>query len=253
MGRIGCTTGEAATLAGAIAASKHLLLAGTATHLAVSDSLDREDIAFTEKQLDSFAAAVDSIKKAGIDPGIVHAANTGAVAFHGDSWFDMVRPGILLYGYSPLDGRGEEAMAVKPLMELQSAITFIKNVKKGLSISYGRTWTAGEDTVIGTIPLGYADGLSRQLSNNWQVAPGAKNQAAADPQDGETLRPLVGRICMDQCMVNLGPGSTVKRWDPVTIFGGLAPHAGVMADVLNTIPYEITCTINKRVTRVYID
>ena len=254
MGRIGCTSEEAVSLAVTIAKSKNLYLAGTATHLAVSDSPDKDDIVYTNNQTELFSAAVENIKKAGIDPGIVHAANTGGVTFHNHSWFDMVRPGILLYGYSPQDQEGKAALAVKPLMELQSAIVFIKNVKKGQSVSYGRTWTAEENTLIGTIPLGYGDGLSRLLSNNWQIALGAENRTVVNQNEGKLPgKPLflVGRICMDQCMVNLGRESTAQRWDPVTIFGGLAPHAGIMALKLNTIPYEITCNINKRVPRVY--
>jgi alanine racemase len=240
MGRIGCRPEQAPSLASRIAGSKNLILAGTATHLAVSDSTKAEDHAYTEQQLDSFLQAVDSIKKAGINPGIVHAANTGAVTFHNNAWFDMVRPGILLYGYAPLDGDGKASMAVKPLMELVSSLALIKQVRKGESVSYGRIWTAAEDSLIGTLPLGYADGLSRQLSNNWQVLTGG------------AYRPLVGRICMDQCMVDLGTESKARRWDTVTIFGGEAPHAGVMAFRLTTIPYEITCNINKRVPRVYL-
>ena len=245
MGRIGAAPSEAPALASRITRSKNLILAGTATHFAVSDSTEPEDIDYTNRQLDSFSKAVENIKKAGIDPGIIHAANTGAVTFYNLSWFNMVRPGILLYGYPPADPEGNPALAVKPLMELRSALTFIKEVKKGQSISYGRTWTAGEDTVIGTIPLGYGDGLSRLLSNNWHIAIGEKSQ-----ENGK-LYPLIGRICMDQCMVDLGKDSKTRRWEPVTIFGGKAPHAGVMASVLNTIPYEITCNINKRVPRVY--
>jgi alanine racemase len=158
----------------------------------------------------------------------------------------MVRPGILLYGYAPLNEEAKPALAVRPLMELGSALTFIKEIKKGQSVSYGRTWTAKDDTVIGTIPLGYGDGLFRMLGNNWKIALGssARNEVQ--------MRPLIGRICMDQCMVDLGKDSSVRRWDPVTIFGGNAPDAGVMAMSLNTIPYEITCNINKRVPRVYI-
>jgi alanine racemase len=222
----------------------------------VSDSVKSDDIAYTKNQLECFFVFFESIKTAGIVPGIVHAANTGGVAFHNDSWFDMVRPGILLYGYSPHDQEGKAAIAVKPLMELQSAITFIKKIKKGQSISYGRTWAAGEDTLVGTIPLGYGDGLSRLLSNNWQIALGIKNQGKEIDKENENrgeMRPLVGRICMDQCMVNLGADSTVRRWDPVTVFGGVAPDAGKMALTLNTIPYEITCNINKRVPRVFFE
>jgi alanine racemase len=249
MGRIGCRPEDASRLASRIAESKSLSLAGTATHLAVSDSLNTEDMAYTKKQLEIFRGAIDSISAMSINPGIIHAANTGTVTFHADGWFDMVRPGILLYGYAPNGQDGNQAMPVKPLMELTSCLSFIKAVKKGESISYGRTWTAGEDTLIGTIPLGYADGLSRQLSNNWQIH-------LAQEKNGETKsiareRPLVGRICMDQCMVDLGKDSPARRWDTVTIFGGAAPHAGIMASQLGTIPYEITCRIDKRVPRVY--
>ncbi|MDR1307689.1 MAG: alanine racemase [Treponema sp.] len=240
MGRIGCRPSLARSLASRIAKSGSLTLAGTATHLAVSDSLREEDRAFTERQLDSFRGALEDIRAGGIDPGIVHAANTGAVTFHNGAWFDMVRPGILLYGYAPPDAGGKPAMAVKPLMELVSRLVFIKDVRRGETVSYGRIWTAAEDTVIGTLPLGYGDGLSRQLGNTWQVLAGG------------VLRPLAGRICMDQCMVDLGRDRSFSRWDEVTIFGGEAPHAGIMASLLNTIPYEITCTINKRVPRVYI-
>jgi alanine racemase len=239
MGRAGCRPGEAARLAARIVSTGVLRLGGTATHLAVSDSLREEDRSFTEQQLDSFRRAVESIRSAGIDPGIVHAANTGAVTFHKDAWFDMVRPGILLYGYPPADAEGRPAMAVKPLMELVSRLVFIKDVYKGETVSYGRTWTAPEDTVIGTLPLGYGDGLPRRLGNNWRVLAGG------------IFRPLAGRICMDQCMVDLGRNSPWRRWDEVTVFGG-ETHAGIMASLLDTIPYEITCNISRRVPRVYI-
>jgi alanine racemase len=249
MGRIGCKPEDASRLASRIVESKSFTLAGTATHLAVSDSIKTEDIVYTKKQLEIFRNAVNSISARGINPGIIHSANTGAVTFHNDGWFDMVRPGILLYGYAPEGPDGNPAMAVKPLMELTSCLSYIKEVKKGESISYGRTWTAGKDTLIGTIPLGYADGLPRLLSNNWQIH--IMKKKSGKTETVENIRPLVGRICMDQCMVDLGKDSTARRWDTVTIFGGAAPHAGIMASRLGTIPYEITCQINKRVPRIY--
>jgi alanine racemase len=242
MGRIGCRPEEAGKLAAHIA-DQGLFLAGTATHLAVSDSTTEDDRAFTALQLERFRAALDGIKALGIDPGIVHAANTGAVTFHKDAWFDMVRPGILLYGYAPPDGEGKPSMPVKPLMELESRIVFIKKVKKGESISYGRIWTAPGDTFVGTIPAGYADGIPRLLSGNWNVY-------VDSPEQG-SLRPLVGRVCMDQCMIDLGPSPAASRWDRVLVFGGPAPDAGVLASRTGTIPYEICCNINKRVPRVY--
>jgi alanine racemase len=248
MGRMGCRPEEAAALAARIASHKSLVLAGTATHLAVSDSLMAEDITYTTIQLARFRDAVASIRAAGINPGIVHAANSGAVAFRQDALFDMVRPGIVLYGYAPA-ASGEAAfpaLPVEPVMELVTNIVFIKDVKKGESVSYGRIWTAPEDTVVAAIPAGYADGLPRLLSGNWDLYIRGKPY------------PLVGRICMDQCMADLGPQTDIprrhqypSRWEQAVIFGGAAPGADLMASRINTIPYEITCNINKRVPRIY--
>jgi alanine racemase len=126
-------------------------------------------------------------------------------------------------------------------MELVSNIVFIREVKKGESVSYGRTWTADRDTAIGIIPVGYADGFPRSLGGRAHVV--VRGEA----------RPIVGRICMDQCMVDLGPGSRVKRWEEVSVFGGPSPGLGadVLAERTGTISYEITCNINKRVDRIY--
>jgi alanine racemase len=235
MGRIGCRPEEAAELGRYIQSLKSLEYAGTATHLAVSDSAAGEDLRYTREQLARFREAVESLKQAGVDPGVVHAANTGGVVFHEESWFDMVRPGILLYGYAP-EG---SALQTEPVMELVSRITFIKRIKKGESVSYGRTWTAPEDRIIATIPLGYGDGFPRALGGNHRV------YIRGRPY------PLAGRICMDQCMIDLGAGTDIGRWEEVTVFGGAAPGAGCVAKQLGTIPYEITCNIKKRVPRVY--
>jgi alanine racemase len=236
MGRVGCPPEEAADLAAYIAGCTSLEYAGTATHLAVSDSAAPEDIRYTQEQLARFRAAVEAVKRAGIDPGIVHAANTGAVAFHEDAWFDMVRPGILLYGYPP---GGNFTPAIEPVMELKTNIVFIKSVKKGETLSYGRTWTAPRDTVIATLPVGYGDGLPRSLSGRHSV------------RIRGALYPLAGRICMDQCMADLGPETDIRRWEEVTVFGAGGPDAADIAAKLGTIPYEIICGINKRVPRVY--
>ena len=236
MGRLGCRPGVAADLAARIASHRWLLLGGVATHLSVSDSPDPGDLAYTKGQLRGFQEAVASIKKAGIEPGLVHAANSGALVFHGDSYLDMIRPGIFLYGYSP----SNTVLPAEPLMELRSAVVSVKKARKGETISYGRTWAAPEDTFIGVIPVGYADGFPRGLSNNHSVRIRGK------------AYPLAGRICMDQCMVNLGSDTEVQRWDEATIFGPGFTNAADIAGKLNTIPYEITCNINKRVPRVYV-
>jgi alanine racemase len=242
MRRIGCTAEETLALARHITVCPHLELAGIATHFAVSDSADAGDIAYTQRQIAIFKEAVDAVKTAGIDPGIVHAANSGAVILHPDSWFDMVRPGILLYGYKAVEETKDfpfEPIKAQPVMELRTDVVLIKKVKKGESVSYGRTWTASKDTTIAVLSVGYGDGFPRFLSNKWQAVIGGKSY------------PLAGRICMDQCCVDLGSQSDVRRWDEAVIFGGPAPDATELAAAIGTIPYEITCNINKRVPRIY--
>ena len=260
MRRIGCKADESLTLARKIASCQGLELTGIATHLAVSDSTDERDIEYTKKQLEIFKNAVDAIKAAGINPGIIHAANSGAIILHPDSWLDMVRPGIMLYGYKTAEESGapEEhyvslkklrPLNVKPVMELRSVVTLIKKVKKGEPVSYGGTWKAEEDTFIAILPAGYADGFTRLASNNWSVL-----------INGEYY-PIAGRICMDQCCVNLGPRPKVKRWDEAVIFGmngadsadnaKLKHDAAALAEITGTIPNEITCNISRRVPREY--
>ncbi|GHV71898.1 alanine racemase [Spirochaetia bacterium] len=237
MGRLGCLPPEAAELAALIASSKGLRHAGTATHLARSDSSGGADVEATQKQIALFKEAVESIRAAGFDPGMIHAANSGGAALHDDSLFDLVRPGILLYGYGPA-----LPMAVEPVMELVSRVMLIKKVKKGGAVSYGGIWTAPEDSFIGVLPLGYADGLPRLLSGtDYPVFIRGRPY------------PLVGRICMDQCMVCLGPDPEVRRWDEAVIFGAApARTARDLAEMSGTIPYEITCGISKRVPRIYL-
>jgi len=250
MGRIGCPAKEAPDLASQIAKFQWLKLAGTATHLAVSDSTNEQDIDYTNKQIACFKKAVKAIRAAGIDPGLVHAANSGAVILHPDAWFDMVRPGILLYGYksvveneAPMDQLKKlsrfKSLTVEPVMELRSTVVLIKKIKKGESVSYGRTWTAESDTLIAVLSVGYADGFPRLASNKWQVL------------IGNQLYPLVGRISMDQCCVNLGNKTKINRWDEAVIFGSSGNDAATLAKITGTIPYEITCNINKRVPRIY--
>ena len=232
MGRLGCTPAQAVELARKISSSNGLEYAGTLTHFACADSSVQSDIEYTERQIACFDKVVKEIQAAGIDTGIVHAANSGAVILHPKARYNMIRPGILLYGYN--------FSGVKPVMELRANIVHLKQVKKGDHISYGRTWTAEKDTTIGVLQIGYADGLPRLAGNKWQV------------YIKGNLYPIAGRICMDQCMVDLGSISRVCRWDEAVIFGGPAPDAGELASLTGTIPYEITCNINKRVTREYL-
>jgi alanine racemase len=262
MGRIGCSANEALSLAQYIVKCPALKLTGTATHLAVSDSANRPDIDYTKKQLTRFKKTITAIKAAGIDPGIIHAANSGGIILHPDSWFDMVRPGIILYGYktvqeyeAPLEHikklAKNKAIIVEPVMELRSTVAMIKKIKKGESVSYGKTWTAAKNTYIANLPVGYADGLPRLASNKWHII------------IDNAVYPLIGRICMDQCCADIGPEPKIQRWDEAVIFGmdyipedetlPIIKHsAAELASATGTIPYEITCNINKRVPRIYI-
>jgi alanine racemase len=239
MGRIGCRPEDAAGLAAFILSKGTLALGGMATHLAVSDSLEPGDIAYTREQLARFREAADSVRAAGMETGILHAANSGALCFHEDAFFDMLRPGIFLYGYSPAAGISG-GLSAAPVMELRTAVVFIKKLRRGEAVSYGRTWTAPQDTFIATLPAGYADGIPRLLSGRHRVYIRGKPY------------PLAGRVCMDQCMVDLGPETDIRRWDEAVIFGPGAETAADIAAKISTIPYEITCNINKRVPRVYV-
>jgi alanine racemase len=234
MGRLGCRLEEAVALAGKIASCDRLSLDGLATHLAVSDSLKPEDLAYTKEQLRRFREAVSSIKEAGIQPGLVHAANSGGLVFHEDSYLDMIRPGIFLYGYSP-----DPDFPAEPVMEMRSYVILVKKIKKGESVSYGRTWQAPEDTNIGILPLGYAAGFPRALSGRHSVRIRGR------------YYPLVGRICMEHCLVDLGPETDVRRWDEAVIFGPGFINAAEMAEKLGTISYEITCNISKDLPREF--
>jgi len=239
MGRLGCAPEDALAIARHIADCAGLELAGTVTHFAVSDSSDEKDISYTRAQIACFKEAVGAVRDAGFNTGIVHAANSGAVIQYPEAWFDMIKPGILLYGYKTTEDSKAPPITVRPVMELRSVVSLIKRVKKGETVSYGRSWTAARDTFIAILPVGYGDGFPRLASSKWQVV-----------IDGKTY-PLAGTICMDQCCVDLGDEPEASRWDEAVIFGGPAPDAAVLARAVGTIPYEITCSISKRVPRVY--
>lgn len=245
MRRIGCEPTEAKNLAKQIAKSEHLKLCGIATHFSVADSTACDDIDFTKKQIAAFSKAVNEIRSAGIDTGLIHAANSGALIQYPETYFDMVRPGILVYGYPPSQDL-KDRLQLKPVMSLITQVVLIKKLNAGSSVSYGCKWHAEKDSYIATLPIGYADGLNRNLSGNESL----------QVRIGEKFYPIVGRICMDQCMINLGENTEVQRWDEVEIFGPQDEHpnntADTLATIANTISYEILSNINKRVPRVYL-
>jgi alanine racemase len=160
---------------------------------------------------------------------------------HPSGWLDMVRPGIMIYGYYPGENT-PQTIPLKPGLSFLTRVSFLKKVSAGTSIGYGRTWTAQQDTWIATIPAGYADGFNRLFSNRGRALIKGKSY------------PIVGRVCMDQSMLNLGPATDVQVGDEVVLLGksGDAEISGYeWAEKLNTITYEVTCQINARVPRVY--
>lgn len=243
MGRIGINAQDSLKLYKKLIENQAFNLQGIMTHLPVSDSSSTE---YTKAQLRLFKNLTDEMLS--LDHHhysslpIVHAANSAGILAHSESWFDMVRPGIAAYGTYP-SKEVEKSVELKEVMTFKSRVSFVKKVKKGTGISYGHIWKAPEDTYIATIPVGYADGYNRLLSNQGNVV------------INNRIYPIAGRVCMDQFMVNLGNNSDVARGDHVILFGydkDVSISQQQMADQLNTITYEITCRVDKRVPRVYV-
>ena len=239
MRRIGCPPSLAAKFAQLAEEAPYCHLQGVFTHFAVSENPEEDD--FTNRQLSQFLEAVDEIEDTlgrGIE--LKHAANSGAVERHPSSWLDMVRPGILSYGYpqSPLP-----TLRVDPVLSLISHVSFVKTVHAGETVSYGRTWVAPWDTRVATVSIGYGDGYTRLLSNKAEVLIQGRRY------------PQIGTICMDQIMVDLGPDSAIGVGEQVTLIGRDSSEsigAGDLAALAGTISYEILCGVAERVSRVYI-
>jgi alanine racemase len=239
MGRIGCRPEEVMGLAEEITRSDPLFLEGLATHFPVSDVPDNQ---FTRRQVEQLKFLKETLAKNKITVPLIHAANSGAIVGEPESFFNMVRPGIILYGYYPSAAQ-ERAIPVRPLMDFVTKIVFVKRVPAGTGISYGLTHTTQRETCIATIPVGYGDGYSRLLSNRASVSIRGKRY------------PVVGRVCMDQTMIDLGPNPDVGLSDDVILFGSApgGPDAEDIAKLMGTIPYEVTCLITSRVPRVFVE
>lgn len=247
MGRIGCYPEEAGEQAAFIEACG-LKLGGMCTHFAVSDSLSPENIEFTKEQFAAFKAAVAGVREKGIEPGICSCGASAALLNDEDMQFDMVRPGIITYGYYPdeitkeyLEKTGRH-FDIKPVLSLETKVVAIRRFPAGKSVSYGRTWVADKETDIAVLPIGYADGLLRRFSPGLEVTINGKNY------------PVRGRICMDQCMVEIGKDNPdVKVFDTAVIFGpkesGALNTAEDLARLGNTISYEVLTALSKRVRR----
>ncbi|MCR4441564.1 MAG: alanine racemase [Peptococcaceae bacterium] len=242
MGRLGFRPDERGLEEAARAARLPGLEAeGVFTHLARADEADKT---FTRLQVNLFQDFVQEIeKKAGFKFKIKHAANSAAVIDHPEAYFDMVRPGIMLYGLKPSSEVNLGKVELRQALSLRAGVSFVKDVPANVPISYGGRYVTPARSVIASLPLGYADGYSRLLSGRAEVI-----------CKGQRL-PVVGRICMDQLMVNATALKTgIKQGDVVTLLGGDGDDfisADELARILGTINYEVVCMISSRVPRVY--
>lgn len=243
MGRLGFRCDEASfqqSLEEILEALKlpNLAWEGVFMHFCVSDEPDKASSReFTRAQYDRFSHMVSEVEsRAGIKFPIHHCCNSGGVAFYPEYAWDMCRPGVILFGTEPMS----RTLGLKPVMTLKTTVGPVKDYAPETSVSYGRTYfTAGEQR-IGVLPIGYADGLQRCLSNNWEML---------TPKGPAKIR---GRVCMDMCMVDLTDLPGVHTGDEVEVFGPNNP-VEKMAEAAGTITYELTCDISKRVPRVYLE
>ena len=224
----------------AIAGLNSLELEGIFTHFATADSSDKS---YAEKQLHLFINYLKRLQQAGVNPPVTHAANSAALIDMPQSHLDMVRPGIAIYGLYPSDEVRKKKANLKPAMALKTRIIHLKKVPAGFKVSYGITHETRKPTTIATVPVGYADGLSRGLSSRGQML-----------VHGQRV-PIIGRICMDLTMLDVGSIENVQMGDEVVIFGQQGNETltvDEMAAMLKTINYEIVSTITARVPRVYL-
>ena len=209
---------------------------GIFTHFSMSDEDDDDSLEYTHHQFELFKQVIASVEEAlGTKFALRHCANTGATARFPETHMDMVRPGLLLYGY----GEYAKEMGLKPVMTLKTAVQTIKSYPAGTKVSYGGTYVTDRKTRMGVLPYGYADGFLRSFSNKAQV------------MTDEGKVPQRGRICMDMCMIDLTDKMSVGVGSEVEIFGKRNPIED-MAAAADTIPYELTCAVSKRVPRVYV-
>lgn len=227
-----------------IAVSKmpNIHITGIFTHHAVADAYKGDNPSFTDMQFTRFMKMIDALKAEGVDVGLRHCANSATIISYPEKHLDMCRSGIITYGMLPSD-ECEGRIDLKPLMTLKTSIGLVKKVKAGSQLSYGRTYTAETDRVIATVPIGYADGYNRNLSNQARML-----------VHGQFV-PVVGRVCMDQTMIDVTDVPDVKMGDEVVVFGKQGDNVlpiEELAEKLHTINYELTCVVTKRVPRVYL-
>lgn len=239
MNRIGVTPDRLLEFAADAAGRSELELRGLFTHLATADAADKE---YANKQLALFRDALDKLAKKNISLPFISAANSAGAIDLPEGHFNTVRPGIAIYGLQP-SNEMQHHLSLRPAMKLVSKIVYVKEVPAGASISYGCTYNCPASTWLATLPVGYADGYSRHLSNRGVVLINGKK------------RPVVGRVCMDQIIVDIGPVCDVEIGDEAVLFGRQGNEeitVTELASLAGTINYELLCAISSRVPRVYL-
>lgn len=214
---------------------------GIFTHFATSDEADKE---YSMMQYEKFKYVCNAIEEAGIEIPLKHVSNSAAIIDLEETYLDAVRPGIILYGYYPSEEVKKDLIKIEPVLTLKAKIANLKTLHKDMYISYGRTFKTERESKIGTLPIGYADGYSRSLTGKGKVLINGK------------WAPVVGKICMDQCMIDLTDIEDVKLGDEVILLGedsNKKMDADDIAELLGTISYEVLCMIKNRVPRVYIN
>jgi alanine racemase len=246
MGRLGVGTDQLPGVITALKAAKHLVLEGLSTHLASSEIMDAPSVAEQERSFDS---ARRMVREAGMEPAFVHMANTGAVISRRETWNSMVRPGVALYGYYlPFQRAGREVsggtlrLPVKPVLTWKTRILSLRDFGANQPLGYGATYVTKAPAHVAVLPVGYADGYNRQLSNRGRVIV------------REHYAPIVGRISMDLTLADVTGIPGIAVGDEVILLGageGLSVDALEHAELANSTPYEILCNISKRVPRKY--
>jgi len=225
----------------AIVRLPNLELEGIFTHFATADDADKT---YANQQLEIFMDFIEDLKRAGIDPPEKHAANSASIIDLPDTHLDMVRAGIATYGLWPSPEVSKSKIDLKPAMALKTRVAHLKKVPAGQKFSYGITYETSEPTTIATLPVGYADGLNRLLSSKGHMLVCGKRA------------PIVGRICMDQTMLDVGHIPEVELDSEVVIFGQQGNESITVDDFaaqIQTINYEVVCSITSRVPRVYLE
>jgi alanine racemase len=217
----------------------NISIEGIYTHFAVADEKDKE---FTYKQVDRFNYVIKELENRDVYIPIKHVSNSAATMDCFDLNFNMVRCGIILYGHYPSEDVNKESLSLKPVMTLKTKVAHIKELDSDVGISYGLRYKTLEKAKIATLPIGYADGFTRLLTDKVKVK-----------VNGEMV-PVVGKICMDQCMIKINQNHDIKIGDEVIIFGeGYEEKIENLANELGTINYEMLCMIARRVERIYVE